>query len=375
MNICKEELLKILIAVKPALSKKEILLQMAHIIFTGEDVATFNDTLCIIHPYKTDFKCSVQGEEFYKALESIKEPTAKVVVEKEQVVIQSKSTRAGMSILLSEDEKVEDVIEELKKRTSAKRFWKLLPSNFVEGTFLCSFSASKDMNRRAYSAVCYVDDRIYSTDSLRASCYVMDRPIDYFLIAGRSSVELAKYNVTKYALTEGWAHFRTDDGVIFNCKTMEGDYPYEKLKSIFIKPSNEIHLPKELQEVMKTAAVFSEEDIHSSKKVEVTIEGDTITCRSKKERGWIEKVIEVEGMDAQKVQFYINPLFLIQVLDKSTTVMLIMKSLGTEGWEWPDKALFTNENFQHIISLAKEGEEPPEENQTESGEGDGYYSE
>ena len=66
MEVNKEELLKILIAVKPALSKKEILLQMSHIIFTGEDVATFNDTLCIIHPYKTDFKCSVQGEEFYK---------------------------------------------------------------------------------------------------------------------------------------------------------------------------------------------------------------------------------------------------------------------------------------------------------------------
>ena len=124
MKINREELLKVLQAVKPGIAKREIIQQATHAIFTGDAVATFNDQICIVYPLKTDLHCSVQGEEFYKALESINEVEVEIIAEENQVKIISKKTKAGLSTLVGEKEKVESLIEDLRERVNVKRFWR-----------------------------------------------------------------------------------------------------------------------------------------------------------------------------------------------------------------------------------------------------------
>ena len=76
--------------------------------------------------------------------------------------------------------------------------------------------------------------------------------------------------------------------------------------------------------------------------VYIRIKGEKLTCKAKKEIGWIEKTIDIEKYDGE-LKFMINPIFLSQVLDKATTVIIS-----------ENKALFVNEDFNHIMALPTE---------------------
>lgn len=346
MKLNREELLKTLTLAKPALAKKEFILQATHFIFQGDYIATYNDSICIIAPFKTNFKCSVNGDEFYKALESISEEIVDISLTDNQILIKSKKTKAGLSTLVDDQEKVDNLIEDLKNRTSEKKFWKKLPGDFINGIFLCMFNASKDMTTGVRCCVAVRGNEIYSTDNLRISKYTLSSKMDEMLIPARDAVELSKYEVTRYGKSDNWLHFITDDEVMFSCRTMIGDYPFDSLSRFFKKePNNVMTLPKDLQDVMKAAAVFAAGDVDVAKMVEIKIEGNTIHCKSEKERGWMEKEIDIEEKFEKEILFYINPMFFAQVLDKATSLFLIV------GEEYPDKAVFLNENFVHMIAL------------------------
>ena len=358
MKLNRPKLLNILAAAKPGLAKKEIIQQAAHFIFTGDAVATYNDLICIVYPYETDFRCSVHGEEFYRVLDSIKEDEVDIAVEDGQLLINSKKTKAGLSTLVGDEERVEKMIDSLREKTSGRKFWKNLPDGFSNGVFLCMFAASKDLTTGVRCCVAVKDDRIYSTDSIRLSRYIMDDEIEgEMLIPATAAYELVKYPIEKYGYSEGWVHFLTKDGVEFNCRTMVGVYPYNNIVKFFRDPREEITLPEELKDVLKVAAMLATGDVDTAKSVEITIDKDKITCKSEKERGWMIKTVDLEDYDGRKIIFWINPILFAQILEKTTSFFVVQKE------DFPDKAYFTTDSYQHVIALPSE--EKDEDNEEE----------
>ena len=66
MKIKRAVLENALSKVKPGLEKgKEYIEQMKHVLFDGEDIATYNDHIAILVPFETDFKTSVKFEDLY----------------------------------------------------------------------------------------------------------------------------------------------------------------------------------------------------------------------------------------------------------------------------------------------------------------------
>lgn len=346
MKINKQELLKALSAAKPGLSAKEIVEETVRFIFTGKEVTTFNDKICIIIPFETDFACSVHGDEFYKILSSIKEEEVDITVVDNQMKINAKKTKAGLSTIIGEKERVISLIENLQTSTKKKGFWKKLPEDFLQGIYLCMFTASKDMTTKVRCCVAVKGDKIFSTDNLRISRYILSSEMEEMLIPARDAMELVKYEVKKYGLSDGWVHFITNEGIMFNCRIMLGDYPFTSISKYFREPENEIEIPVEMKEVMKTAAVVAEGEVDIAKVVEVIIEAGKIICKSEdKGKKWLVKEIDFPEYEGDKVLFYVNPSFFAQVLDKSTSLFLV------QGEELPDKAVFTSENFQSLIAL------------------------
>ena len=345
MKINRIELLGALKSVQPGLSKKEIIQQAAHVMFMGKCIATFNDAISVLYPFETDFKCSVNGEEFYKVLEGIKEEEIQISLDGDHILINSKKTKAGFSTLVGENEKVENMVEKILITTNKPKFFRTLPKDFVRGAALCMFNASKDMTSGVNSCVAIRENEIFSTDSLRLSRYTLDSKVkDEMLIPARDVFDLVKYEVTKYGLSDGWVHFQTDDGVIFNCRTMKGEYPFERVNRFFMKMKNEIKVPAELRDIMKNAVVLAAGEVDIAKMVEVTIDNGKIICKSEKERGWMIKEVDCK-YKGKKLVFFVNPIFMAQVLESTTTLALM------QGGEYPDKAYFTQDNYQHIIAL------------------------
>lgn len=337
MEVDRNQLLTILQAAKPGLAKKEIMEQAVHFIFTGEDLVTFNDQICIMHPFKTDVPFSVRGEEFYKILKGISEDKFELTYVDDRLKIISESTTAQISALVGEDGKVEEHIESLRQHFVD---WKSIPENFTRGISLCSFSASKDMTQGALTGIFINDKDILSTDKLRGSWFTLKESMPEVVLAAVDMMELAKFPITSYTISDNWAHFATDDEVVFNCRRVLGKLP--NVKKLFDgEVLAKITLPDELKTIIESVTFLAEGNFDSNKTVECKITKERIYIKAEKDIGWIEKKIRLEKPHKGKeLEFTINPVFLAQVLDKSADMYVLS-----------NRVIFTSEDFKHIMAL------------------------
>ena len=82
-----------------------------------------------------------------------------------------------------------------------------------------------------------------------------------------------------------------------------------------------------------------EEDINKS--IDLSIKNGSINIRAEKERGWIEKEIDI-AYEGEEVNFSINPIFFSQILKHACGFTLLK-----------GKAQFSSENFYHVLALPR----------------------
>jgi DNA polymerase III sliding clamp (beta) subunit (PCNA family) len=231
------------------------------------------------------------------------------------------------------------LIEDIKQQMIGKNFWKPLPKDFTDGIYLTSFSASRDLTTGIRSCCAVRKDSIYTTDNLRISNYIMDGEMDEVLLPAKDASELVKYKVVEYGLSENWAHFRTADGIVFNCKVMRGDYPYSTLESLFVDAKPTLTFPADLKENVEAVISLCDGEGDSDKSITLTVEKGRMVVKAEKERGWITKTVESD-YSGGKFEILINPVFLCAVLRHASEFTLL------EG-----KGQFQSDNFYHLLSL------------------------
>jgi DNA polymerase III sliding clamp (beta) subunit (PCNA family) len=348
MEINKAELMRILESVRPGLASRQTHEQATHFIFTGRDVATFNDRLCITYPYRSDFKCSVKAEDFYKWLSIIDGEDMDMSLEDNAVIATSENHEAGFSCSLDDNHRVEKFIR--RRNHDAKGEFDKLPEEFLEGINLCMFSCSSDISRSAMNCVYIEGKDLMSSDGMRLSWFTMSKEMPSCLIRARDLAELVKFPITQYLLTDKWAHFNTDEGVMFSAKLIIGSYadrrPYFK-KAHEQETKTEIEFPKEsIQKSLNATEIMVEEADMVDKHIRVEVEPDSIILSAQRSKGmstgWTRSRIEIE-YEGSPIEFKINPKFLHQILDRLTKF-----SVKTE------QIMFTRDNFTHIIALTPE---------------------
>ncbi len=342
MKFNREQLLEILTKLRPGLAKRETVEQATHFIFTGEEVVTFNDQICIHYPLKTDFEFSVKADEFHKIISTLPDKNIKLDLDKDVLKLKTQTTKAGLSIMVDESHQVTSLISILLDGMGE---WKELPKNFTQGLFLCLFSASTDAQKGALVCIS-VDSRIIqSCDNYRASSFFTDDTIeiDPFLIHARDAAELVKFpGIDKHNITENWAHFKNKDGVMFSARKFWDDYV--DISEIFdykVDDVQEIKLPKALKEVVDSCAIMAKEtERDADRYIKVSFKEGWITCFSQKSSGWIEKTLEVD-YDGDPIEFNINPSFFSEILEKVTTMY----------YTGEPKVIFESDNFVHTLAL------------------------
>jgi DNA polymerase III sliding clamp (beta) subunit (PCNA family) len=337
MKVNRKELLVKLNLIQPGLTKKEIMDQSTHFVFTGKEIASHNGYISVTTPFETDLQCSVPSDKFYNLLSKIEDEDVEISLDDNgsQILVKSAHVRSGMAII------IDKVIEDRLSTIPQPKKWKKLPKDFVKGLRLCMFSVSKDQYCGALNCVYVSGEDVYSTDNFRVSHYKMSGVVkDKFLLPLIVVLDLVKFKVVEYALETGWALFRMDDDTIFSCRCMLGDYP--DASKLFTLEGNKITFPKKLQEVIETVSMIIEDDRDINKRIEITIDGGKIICRAEQERGWIEREMDIK-YDGKKAKLSINPVFLYEILDKSSDVII-----------GDNKALFSSDSFQHIMALPME---------------------
>lgn len=335
MEYNKGVLLATLQMVKPGLARKGIIEQFQHFIFTGTDVLTYNDDICVSHPLETDFKCSVQAEDFFKVINGIKGDKVDIKYEEERLLITSDKTKATLSTM--GDGEATSFIEVLDLKGLQEK-WQQLPEDFISAAFLCMFSASAAMTHGVLTCIFINDNKIVSSDEIRISLYGLKQGLGAkVLIPARAAVELVKFPIMYYHFNDNWAHFGTSTGVIFSSRVMDGEYP--DVEPFFQVEGQKVKLPKELKELVDGVSFMTDGEVELDRKIELKIEEGAISCKAEKDIGWIEKQMDFP-FKRSPFSFVINPLFFSQVLTHATTMVVS-----------EDAALFTSGDFHHVISL------------------------
>ena len=341
MKIQRQKLIDVLTAVKPGLARKAIVDQATHFIMTGNEIMTYNDKICISFPFKTDFQCSIVAEEFYKILSKMTGEEINIDPELDEEgkisKLSIKGHKVNAHVSVESGGNILPMIESLKLDTilaSAKD----LPDDFIEAIGLCMFSAAKDMGTPVLSCILVQRDIVAATDDLRISEYKMKKSLkSSFLLPASAAMELVKFDIKKFAVSDEWSYFFTTEGAIFCSRVIPGKFPdYAPFLTGF--DSEQIELPEDMQQMVETASILAEGENDQDRQIEIIIDGGKIKCKGQNKIGWIENETRIRSK--KTINFTINAVFFHKILNHT-------KSMFFDG----SKALFKSGEFRHVIAL------------------------
>jgi hypothetical protein len=129
MEINRKEFLTCLECVKPAVATNNPLSeQQTHFIFNKETVIGYNDDIVIIHPFQTDFQCSVVADKFLKTISKLKQDTIEIKYKKEKIKISTDDTEAEFTTTSNQE-----MVETIESLSIPEKGWKKVPKDFLDG--------------------------------------------------------------------------------------------------------------------------------------------------------------------------------------------------------------------------------------------------
>ena len=340
MQMERSKLIEVLSMVKSGLAGTAIVEQATHFVFTGSQILTYNDRICICHPFQTDFQGSVPSDEFYKILNQMAGESVELNKRGDKLEFSCGKLKAGLVVFPEGD--VISLVETLDIPDVKSKKWKPLPGNFMEAVSFCLFSAASNDSGpgRVLASVFVDDDRIVSSDNLRISIYSLKSGLGCSFLFPISSVyEFVKMGDMKmFVLGKSWIYFKSVDDVIFASRLLQGT-EYPQVDDHFEFDYTEVVFPEDLKDSIEAVMVLAPGEMEINKFIDVVIEEGKVKCRGEKEVGWIQSEHEID-YSGPVIQFGINPVFFIQIL-KQTSLMRYGKG----------KALFVSDYFEHLLSL------------------------
>ena len=218
MKYNREQLLKILKLVAPALASKEIIEQSTSFVFVADQVVAYNDEIAVSHPLKVGLSGAVKAEEFLKLLGKLKDEEVELDTTENELLVKGKRSRAGITLEATISLPL-DIIQEPSR-------WNSLPEGFLEALAFCHFSASKDMAKPVLTCLHVEGEMVESCDNFRLTRHRLGKRVrEGFLLPASVAKILVGYAPKEYGLTGGWVHFRNADAVVFSARIFEGEYP------------------------------------------------------------------------------------------------------------------------------------------------------
>ncbi len=331
MKTNRKELISVLAKVRPGIGNKED--KFSNFIFTGKNLVTYNEGICIKHPFETDFECSITANEFHVTLQKLKSDKIDLELLDKELIVKSK--RSKMRLAITEDEETLNIIKQILP--DKKLRFKNLTDDFKEALKSCMFSVDND-ETDVLNNLSIDKNQVISSDDVRVTLFEMKEGLkDSFLLPVKSVFELIKFDVNKYCLKEDWIYFKTDDDVLFCSRVISKEYP--DMLGFFEFDSTRMRLPDELNDIIDRSIILAEGDKDIDKKITVEIGNGKIKCIGEKDIGRIESEMDLIGK--KKAEFVINPIFFNKILTIGCDIAYIGEN----------RLMFKTDNFKHLISL------------------------
>jgi DNA polymerase III sliding clamp (beta) subunit (PCNA family) len=324
IRVKREDLLNELEAIRPGLSKKEIVEQSSCFVFKDGLCRTFNDEVACTIDSCLKIEGAVQADPLINILRKLTVDNLEVEVnEKEGLILKAKSRTACVRM-------ENDVLLPIETVEQPKK-WKDLPGEFSEAIEIVVQCASNDQSQYALACVHIHPEWVEACDNYQVARYPIETGIKNASLVQQTSIRnIVELGMNKFSETETWLHFKNARGLILSCRRTVDEYPsLNKLLKVKGVPAT---LPKGLAQATEMAEVFSAENADNN---QVTVElrpnkGGQIRVTGEGASGWYKehKKLKYKG---DPMKFKIAPKLLIEIGKRHNECELSSRALLVNG--------------------------------------------
>lgn len=337
MKIERTQLLDALDKARVGVSDKEIIEQSTNFVFRDGHILTFNDEIAVSTPFDIGIEGAVPANELYKLLKRFKAKEIDFSTKVNELHIKTKKASSGILFNKNVELPIDEVFEEEFE-------WKEISEDILSAIEFCKFSVSKNTNKPVLNCVHLFEDRVESCDNYRFTIYNLEEETfeQSILLPVSSAKELSKFGpLVAYGAAGAWCHFKTEEGTIISCRTIDGTFP--NLDEIIEKDDlTKFTFPTNIDGMIDRAEVFVDHSNFDTEVINVSLYKDQIKIKSTGASGWFEEKAKLDKK-AERVNFRVNPAFLKQIIKEHNTAQVGERMLVFEG-----------DNFLHAVSLIVE---------------------
>lgn len=293
------------------LSNKGLVENSNRFVFDEEGIFAFDGETFVATIFPTELFGAVEGETFYKFIEKLGANKISIEEEENEIIIRKGRSESRFSFEKEVSCPLDLVIDE----------WKDLPSNFLEALNICSYTTGSDYTDMRTVCIHVKDNICESSDIYRITIFEMQGKIeDELFIPNDVLTFFNKSKPVRYCVRENWVYYEDIDGTIIAHRkpTFEKDYPDLRSKVMQLTDFHIIELPEKLYESLDKSSVFLEGKFEGDKFVTIICDDGKLALESKNIGKQYNDQMRVHFKD--KIKFEINPVFLMQMMEKSNQV-------------------------------------------------------
>lgn len=332
-KINRAQLLTNLEAVVPGLSKKERSEQTNSFVFMDGRVYTYNDEIyCKARSgMPKDFEGAVEAKTLLTALNKFKDDEVEVEISGNSEFLVTGKHRKKFAVILDAD--ITAFTKNLDKvEVPLKKDWKPLHENFGEAISIVQECAGKDESQFAFTCIHLSTKWVESCDNNQLTRYRIKTGIKQPVIVKRDSIKhISPLDMTHFAETDTWIHFRNPDKVQLSCKRHVEKYP--DLTKYLKDSDGEITiLPKGISDDVDLAEIFSKQ-VKDKNLLVVELKPGKMKIKGIGVSGWAssEKSVKYRG---NPLAFCIAPALLSEITKRHTECKVNGSHLRVDGSRW-----------------------------------------
>ena len=352
MKCNREELLSAFKAVEAGLASKEILSQSTSLKCSEGTVFTYNDRVAISHPLPEgwEWEGAIHASEAIRLLTKMAGDAIDVDENEGTLLITDGKTRAEF--------KTDSELSEYHKKIGVPEKWVKLPDDFWKAVRFASFCASRSLQRPILTYVHVKGDQVEATDNNRLLVQKIKGKVPEMLIPSSVVGDLCGHACTEAGVTQGWLHYRNEEGAVFSCRTLiiSGEETFPNVSKALAVEGVTVVFPKDLRAgVSKCRDVFDAKEVLPSVMIEA--KKGKLQISAKGPHATVKERYAVTFKD--ELSFRIHPDMLDDALKASASCIVGERRLRLDGGK---------EGWVHVVSLIRAIEQAPAAPAEEAGE-------
>lgn len=336
MKINRNDLLQALESVQPGLNMRDVIEQSSCFAFREGEVMTFSDEIACRRASPLKIEGAVPAQPLLNVLRRMPEDEIDVMVEGGELIVKGNRRRAGICM----QSEVSLPIEKVEQADD----WKKLHADFTDAVYVAQQCVGKDDSNYTSTCIHLHPKFIEACDNHQAIRYPLKtRVTQAALIRGASIKHIVSLDMTEFAETETWIHFRNPTGLVFSCR--RDVQSYEDLDAILVVDGEPITLPKGLAEASEMAEIFSSENPEENE-VEVQIQPNRLRVIGRGASGWFQEYKKIKYA-GDPISFLIAPKLLSELVKRYSECTITETKLKVETGK-----------FTYVAALGKTNSEP-----------------